>query len=97
MRLTQLPHEGGCVCNVPPGGSRASCASPARVAGYRRPAGWAEHGDNAAVVRVDGDKAVLATADFHTCREPRFDWGRIAAANALSDVYAHVAASRWSR
>ena len=48
-----------------------------------------ENGDDAAVVRIDGDRAVIATADFFTpvVDDPR-DWGRIAAANALSDVYA---------
>ena len=48
-----------------------------------------EHGDDAAVVRIAGDRAIVATADFFT---PVVDdartFGRIAAANALSDVYA---------
>ena len=48
-----------------------------------------EHGDDAAVVRLDGDRAVVATADFFTpVVDDPYDWGRIAAANALSDVYA---------
>jgi selenide,water dikinase len=48
-----------------------------------------ENGDDAAVVRIDGDRAVIATADFFppVVDDPG-DWGRIAAANALSDVYA---------
>jgi selenide,water dikinase len=48
-----------------------------------------DHGDDAAAVRIDGDRAVVATADFFTpVVDDAYDWGRIAAANALSDVYA---------
>ena len=48
-----------------------------------------DDGDDAAAVRVDGDLAVLATADFFTpVVDDAYDWGRIAAANALSDIYA---------
>src|SRR5262249_11285180 len=46
-------------------------------------------GDDAAVVRLDGDRAVIVTTDFFTpVVDDLRDWGRIAAANALSDVYA---------
>ena len=48
-----------------------------------------DDGDDAAVVRVDGGTAIVATADFFTpVVDDPYDWGRIAAANALSDVYA---------
>jgi len=48
-----------------------------------------EHGDDAAVVRIDGDRAIVATADFFTpVVDSPYDWGRIAATNAMSDVYA---------
>src|SRR3954454_11338408 len=48
-----------------------------------------EHGDDAAAVRIEGGLAILATADFFTpVVDDAYDWGRIAAANALSDVYA---------
>jgi selenide,water dikinase len=48
-----------------------------------------ENGDDAAVVRIDGHRAVIATADFFTpVVDDPGDWGRIAAANAFSDVYA---------
>ena len=41
------------------------------------------------MVRIDGGRAVIATADFFTpVVDDPYDWGRIAAANALSDVYA---------
>ena len=46
-------------------------------------------GDDAAVVRIEGNRAVVATADFFTpVVDDPYDWGRIAAANALSDIYA---------
>jgi selenide,water dikinase len=57
-------------------------ASPDLVVGL-------DDGDDAAAVRVEGGLAVLATADFFTpVVDSAYDWGRIAAANALSDIYA---------
>jgi selenide,water dikinase len=48
-----------------------------------------EHGDDAAVVRIDRNRAIISTADFFPpVVDDAYDWGRIAAANALSDVYA---------
>jgi selenide,water dikinase len=48
-----------------------------------------DSGDDAAVVRIDSGRAVVATADFFTpVVDDPGDWGRIAAANALSDIYA---------
>ena len=48
-----------------------------------------DDGDDAAAVQVRGDLAVLSTADFFTpVVDSAYDWGRIAAANALSDIYA---------
>ncbi|MBA2389785.1 MAG: selenide, water dikinase SelD, partial [Geodermatophilaceae bacterium] len=48
-----------------------------------------DDGDDAAVVRIDGGHALVLTADFFTpVVDDPYDWGRIAAANALSDVYA---------
>jgi selenide,water dikinase len=48
-----------------------------------------DDGDDAAVVSIDGGLTMLATADFFTpVVDDPYDWGRIAAANALSDVYA---------
>ena len=88
LRLTQLAHGGGCACKVPPGELEDV------VRGLVPPGGddllvGLEHGDDAAVVRIAGDRAVVATADFFTpVVDDPYDWGRIAAANALSDVYA---------
>jgi selenide,water dikinase len=48
-----------------------------------------EHGDDGAAVRIEGGRAVIASADFFTpVVDDAYDWGRIAAANALSDIYA---------
>src|ERR1019366_5694805 len=49
-----------------------------------------DHGDDAAAVRPDGNgTAALSTVDFFTpVVDDAYDWGRIAAANALSDIYA---------
>ena len=93
-RLTGYAHGGGCACKIPPGeledvvaGLTAAPASPngELVVGL-------DTGDDAAVVRVPGAPgglAAVATADFFTpVVDDPYDWGRIAAANALSDVYA---------
>jgi selenide,water dikinase len=89
VRLTQYAAGGGCACKVPPGelervvaGLEPSVADDALMVGL-------DHGDDAAVVRLDGDRAVVLTTDFFTpVVDDAYDWGRIAAANALSDVYA---------
>jgi selenide,water dikinase len=86
-RLTGYAHGGGCACKIPPGeleeAVRGLIGQPSDdvLVGL-------DDGDDAAAVRV-GDIAVLSTADFFTpVVDDAYDWGRIAAANALSDVYA---------
>ena len=87
-RLTQYASGGGCACKIPPGELEevvrglTGHASPDLLVGL-------DDGDDAAVVRIDARTAVVATADFFTpVVDDAYDWGRIAAANALSDVYA---------
>jgi selenide,water dikinase len=90
-RLTSLSPGAGCACKLPLAKLEELFASMGTVA---PPAegdlliGAAE-GDDAAVFRLDEDRALILTTDFFTpiVDDPR-DWGRIAAANALSDVYA---------
>jgi selenide,water dikinase len=88
-RLTSYAAGGGCACKVPPGELERVLGS---LSGGR--AGddllvGVENGDDAAVVRIDGNRAVILTTDFFTpVVDDLRDWGRIAAANALSDVYA---------
>ena len=91
-RLTQYAHGGGCACKIPPGELEA-VLSGLTGAEVRDPAGelvvGLDDGDDAAVVRIQPGQAVIATADFFTpVVDDPYDWGRIAAANALSDVYA---------
>jgi selenide,water dikinase len=90
-RLTQLAHGGGCACKIPPGELEAVVAGLLTTApdGSNELLVGLDHGDDAAAVRLDGDTAILATADFFTpVVDDPYDWGRIAAANALSDIYA---------
>jgi selenide, water dikinase len=91
-RLTRYAHGGGCACKIPPGELETMVAA---LVGEKPPQGRGElivgldDGDDAAVVRLSADTAVVATADFFTpVVDDAYDWGRIAAANALSDVYA---------
>jgi selenide,water dikinase len=88
-RLTQYAAGGGCACKVPPGELERILADVALpVAGGDLLVGL-DDGDDGAVVRLDGERAIVATTDFFTpVVDDPYDWGRIAAANALSDVYA---------
>jgi selenide,water dikinase len=90
--LTQYAHGGGCACKIPPGELESVVAG---LVNGHPPAGPGDllvglaDGDDAAVVRIAAGTAVVATADFFTpVVDSAYDWGRIAAANALSDVYA---------
>ena len=90
-RLTQYAHGGGCACKIPPGELEAVVAGLVGTP----PNGPGEllvgldDGDDAAVVKIERGTAIVATADFFTpVVDDAYDWGRIAAANALSDVYA---------
>ena len=89
IRLTSLAHGGGCGCKLAPAvlGELMARVPPGPI-----PANLLvglETGDDAAVWRLSGTEALVATTDFFTpiVDDPR-DFGRIAAANALSDVYA---------
>lgn len=88
VRLTQFAAGGGCACKVPPGELERVLGSVVQAAGEDLLVG-VDTGDDAAVVRLDGDRAVVLTTDFFTpVVDDAYDWGRIAAANALSDVWA---------
>ncbi|MCW2791227.1 MAG: segregation protein [Nocardioides sp.] len=96
VRLTQYAAGGGCACKVPPGELERVLAhlpgGRAGGSGVGELIVGLEHGDDGAAVRIDDGpegRAVIATADFFTpVVDDAYDWGRIAAANALSDVYA---------
>jgi selenide, water dikinase len=92
IRLTQYAQGGGCACKIPPG-ELESVLTGLIGATVTDPAGelivGLDDGDDAAVVRIHHGLALIATADFFTpVVDDPYDWGRIAAANALSDVYA---------
>ncbi|GLY68510.1 selenide, water dikinase SelD [Amycolatopsis taiwanensis] len=91
-RLTQYAHGGGCACKIPPG-ELEDVVRGVTGARPRNPLGellvGLDGGDDAAAVLVRPDLAVIATTDFFTpVVDDPYEWGRIAAANALSDVYA---------
>ncbi|MCW2671535.1 MAG: hypothetical protein JWP14_124 [Frankiales bacterium] len=88
MRLTSFAHGGGCACKIPPGELEEVVRGLTGRASDDLLVGL-DDGDDAAVLRIDESTAVVATADFFTpVVDDAYDWGRIAAANALSDVYA---------
>src|SRR3954454_6770164 len=88
LRLTSLSHGAGCACKLP------AAELHARLAGLPRSDDpnvlvGPETADDAAVYRVSDEVAVVTTADFFTpIVDDPYDFGRIAATNALSDVYA---------
>ncbi|HEX3824603.1 MAG TPA: selenide, water dikinase SelD [Mycobacteriales bacterium] len=87
-RLTSYAHGGGCACKIPPGELEDVVRGLIGVTGPDLLVGL-DDGDDAAVVRIDESTALVVTADFFTpVVDDAYDWGRIAAANALSDVYA---------
>ena len=94
VRLTQYAHGGGCACKIPPGeleqivaGLRVNGPVPGE---YGDLLVGLDAGDDAAVVAApDGGPAFVLTTDFFTpVVDDAYDWGRIAATNALSDIYA---------
>ena len=88
-RLTSLSHGGGCGCKIAPGvlsdilrGTHGLPVPPELLVGI-------ETADDAAVYQLNDEQALIATTDFFMpIVDDPFDFGRIAATNAISDVYA---------
>lgn len=88
-RLTSLSHGGGCGCKIAPGvladilkGSNRLPVPPELLVGI-------ETSDDAAVYKLNDEQALVATTDFFMpIVDDPYDFGRIAATNAISDVYA---------
>lgn len=87
-RLTSLSHGGGCGCKIAPGllseilKNSTGLLPPALMVGI-------ETSDDAAVYRLNDEQALIATTDFFMpIVDDPFEFGRIAATNAISDVYA---------
>jgi selenide,water dikinase len=88
-RLTALAHGGGCGCKLSPAVLRELLAGMPAIQAFPDLLVGIESGDDAAVYRLNDEQAVVATTDFFMpIVDDPFDFGRIAAANALSDVYA---------
>ena len=88
-RLTSLSHGGGCGCKIAPGVlSQILRSSPGLPLPPELLVGI-ETADDAAVYRLNDEQALVATTDFFMpIVDDPFDFGRIAATNAISDVYA---------
>jgi selenide, water dikinase len=88
-RLTSLSHGGGCGCKIAPGVLADLISRSAPSMPFPQLLVGAETSDDAAVYRLSDEQAVIATTDFFMpIVDDPFDFGRIAATNALSDVYA---------
>ena len=89
IRLTQLSHGGGCGCKIAPAvlqqilaGAPSGIIPPQLLVGT-------ETSDDAAVYQINPQQAIVATTDFFMpIVDDPYDFGRIAATNAISDVYA---------
>jgi selenide,water dikinase len=89
FRLTQYAHGGGCACKIPPGELEETVAALVPDGAGTDLMVGVEHGDDGAVVRLTPALAVVVTADFFTpVVDDAYTFGRIAATNALSDIYA---------
>ena len=89
FRLTSLAHGGGCGCKLAPAVLRQILATMPTGGVYADMMVGIETGDDAAVYRLNDHQAIIATTDFFTpIVDDPGDFGRIAATNALSDVYA---------
>ena len=88
-RLTSLSHGGGCGCKIAPGvlseileQTKSMAVPPQLLVGI-------ETADDAAVYQLNDEQALIATTDFFMpIVDDPYDFGRIAATNAISDVYA---------
>jgi len=89
VRLTSLAHGGGCGCKLAPSMLEQLLADQPLATPYRQLLVGTETPDDAAVWQLDDGTCVIATTDFFMpVVDDPYDFGRIAATNAISDVYA---------
>jgi selenide,water dikinase len=89
VKLTQLSHGGGCGCKIAPGLLQSILGEVKEKLPFPDLMVGTETSDDAAVYRLNDQQALIATTDFFMpIVDDPFDFGRIAATNALSDVYA---------
>ena len=89
IKLTQLSHGGGCGCKIAPALLQQIMGEAKERLPFANLLVGTETSDDAAVYRLNDRQAIIATTDFFMpIVDDPFDFGRIAATNALSDVYA---------
>ncbi|GAB4123762.1 MAG: selenide, water dikinase SelD [Sideroxydans sp.] len=89
VKLTRLSHGGGCGCKIAPGLLRQILGEVTSHMPFPDLLVGTETSDDAAVYRLNDEQALVATTDFFMpIVDDAFDYGRIAATNALSDIYA---------
>ena len=89
VRLSSMAHGGGCGCKISPAILSSLLADMPKAQAFEQLLVGTETGDDAAVWKIDGQTCIISTTDFFMpmVDDPR-DFGRIAATNAISDVYA---------
>ena len=89
VRLTSLSHGGGCGCKIAPGVLEKILSKTQNALIPKQLLVGIETSDDAAVYQINDTQAIVATTDFFMpIVDDPFDFGRIAATNAISDVYA---------
>jgi selenide,water dikinase len=89
VRLTSLAHGGGCGCKLAPNVLQQLLADQPAMAAYKQLLVGTDTADDAAVWQHDENTCIIATTDFFMPMvDDPFDFGRIAATNAISDLYA---------
>jgi len=89
IRLTSLAHGGGCGCKIAPGVLQDILSRTPAAGAFPDLLVGTESSDDAAVWKLNDQQAIVATTDFFMpVVDDPFDFGRIAATNALSDIYA---------
>ena len=89
IRLTSLAHGGGCGCKLAPAVLQQLLADQPAAQPYKQLLVGTENSDDAAVWQIDDETCIIATTDFFMPMvDDPYDFGRIAATNAISDVYA---------
>jgi len=89
IKLTQYSHGGGCGCKIAPSLLAEMLAAMPRPPSYPNLLVGTESSDDAAVYKLNDSQAIVVTTDFFMpIVDDARDFGRIAATNALSDVYA---------
>ena len=89
IKLTSFSHGGGCGCKIAPGVLAEILKKSSGFAVPTQLMVGIETSDDAAVYRLNDEQALIATTDFFMpIVDDPYDFGRIAATNAISDVYA---------